>query len=62
MDKVQAEDCELIIYSDGMFKENNLGRHHDEAKGEQEAIGASKHKAVPALVLIVDHTAGVGAR
>ena len=34
-----------------------LRGHHDEAKGEEKAVTAAEDKAVPALVLVVDHTA-----
>ena len=35
--------------------DEELGGHHDESKGEEEAIAGAQNKAVPALVFIVDH-------
>ena len=33
-----------------------LRSHHDESECEEKAVTAAKHKAVPALVLVVDDT------
>ena len=34
--------------------DKQLGSHHDEAEGQQEAIAGPKDKAVPTLMLVVD--------
>ena len=34
--------------------DEELGGHHDESKGEEEAIAGSEDKAVPTLVLIIN--------
>ena len=35
--------------------DKQLGSHHDEAEGQQEAIAGPKDKAVPTLMFVVDN-------
>ena len=52
-------NCKIFNSSSFLFVgvKQNLRCHHNETEGEEKTVATAKNKAVPPLVLVVDHTA-----